>query len=94
MYIGAAHYYFWKGMEAAVLNPEALKRPVSFLKSSLRVMCPVGGKSAEASREAFMWGFIWGLEIGVEGFEDFFKESEKEKPEVILDDFGKRVVWN
>ena len=94
MYQGAAHYYFWKGMEVAVSDSKASSRPASFLKNKLKSMCPVGGKAAEASREAFMWGFIWGLEVGAQGFEDFFKEPKEEKPEVILDDFGKRVVWN
>jgi hypothetical protein len=90
MYQGAAHYYFWKGIEAAVGNPEA---SLSGLKEILEVLCPVGGNVADNSRDSFTWGFLFGLEIDQEDFNAFFEVIE-EPEQVILDDLGRNVLWN
>lgn len=96
MYMGAAHYYFWKGLEQAVNGPimgiTGHIRPEEALVELLEVMCPVGGKAAESSREAFSWGFLFGCEMTPEDFEDFFQEIPES--DIVLDDMGRRVTWN
>jgi hypothetical protein len=92
MYMGASHYYFWKGLEAAVNDPlgglSGSVEPLDGLDALIEVMCPSGTKVAENCREAFSWGFLFGLEMSQKDFDSFFEEIPKEAK--VLDDMGEK----
>ncbi len=53
-YLGAAHYYFWEGVEAALSNPRLN------VDGRLENMFTIKSQVTEDCCEAFSWGFSLG----------------------------------